>query len=357
MPAINSLGTLSARSYGFTARKYGPPAWTTFAAMNGSTVRANMTDAAWGPVNGFAAVGVNNFAYAVGAGSSNGIAWNTPILMNGYSVISIPDAVAADYSTGAIMMVGHTNGSAPISAYSTNGGATWTTPITISASRYWPRSLIRTGSGGFVFMATDASNVGYVFRNTSASGAWSAPYLMNGYASQCNIEGMAMDSSGRIVGVGYASNRPVSTISTDGGLTWTTPAIMNNVAAAWFMQSVAVSETGRWVAVGYNGATSVSAYSDNGGVNWTSPTVIAGIQYAIGIAYSAGMFVISGALNSNKIAYTASSNGATWDTAAYVNTSSTTISCSKVVANDTGRFLLVGPHPTTGVPMYSTIQY
>lgn len=353
MPAINSLGTLSARSYGFAARKYGPPAWTTFAAMNGSTARANMTDAGWGPVYGFTAVGVNNFAYAVGAGSSNGIAWNTPALMNGHSVISVPDTVAADYSSGAIMMVGRNNSGFPLSAYSLDGSVTWTTPTAFAAVRYWSRSLIRTGSGGFVFMATNGSNVGYVFRNTSVSGAWSAPYLMNGYASQCNIEGMAMDSSGRIVGVGYASNRPVSTISTDGGLTWTTPAIMNNVAATWYMQSVAVSETGRWVAVGYNGVTSVSAYSDNGGVNWTSPTVIPGLQYALGVAYSSGKFVVSG----NVSSYAVSADGVNWSAAAYVNTSSTNITCSKVVANDTGRFLLVGPHPTTGVPMYSTIQY
>jgi photosystem II stability/assembly factor-like uncharacterized protein len=77
---------------------------------------------------------------------------------------------------------------------------------------------------------------------------------MNGSTTFAQMKGVAVNSSGLFVAVGFNTNNYPMYATSSNGSTWTTPALMNGSSTAAIMNSVAVNSAGLFVAVGSNGS-------------------------------------------------------------------------------------------------------
>ena len=202
-----------------------------------------------------------------------------------------------------------------LTARSTDGGATWTTPTPLNSNAAsdsgddWARQIASDGAGNWVAVwESDDSLFGTIgddwdilaARSTDGGATWTDPVPLNSNAAADSgwdmIPQIAADSAGNWVAVWSSSDNPGGTIgddwdiltarSTDCGATWTAPVSLGSAAASdsgddWAPQITLDSE-GNWGAV-WGSSDSLggtigddwdilAARSTDGGVTWTDPT-------------------------------------------------------------------------------------
>ena len=279
--------------------------WTSPSLMNGSTTAAYMGSVAVNSSGLFVSVGYDNINYAaLYATSTDGSNWTTPAFMNGNSVDTFYMLAVAVNSAGLFLAVGFDVNNYPVYVTSTDG-STWTIPVSIAgyAGIFSPVSVAVSSAGRWVAVGNDGN--GRPMYTTSADGAtWTTPAYINGVTDPVQITSVAVNSAGLFVAVGSKSTNTFSSsavyaYSTDGS-TWTTPAFMNNTTATTAqIYGVAVNSAGVFVAVGYNNnGWPVYAYSTNG-TSWSTPAqlVSSGTETATlnGVtANSSGLFAAVG---------------------------------------------------------------
>jgi len=176
-------------------------------------------------------------------------------------------------------------------AYSNDGGVTWTSGGAISSSSAW--SSVAYAGGRWVAVSDTSASLS-VF-SVDGGVSWSN----GGAMASANWKSIAY---GMGLWVAVASGGTVAASSADGGLTWTArtlPSSSNWNSVTW--------GNGRWVAVS-NTSGQVAAYSLNG-TTWTAASL--GVtQGWYRVAYGQGLFVA--VTNDTDVSIVTSEDGIVW---------------------------------------------
>lgn len=281
--------------------------------------------------------------------------FTSPALVNGSTTPATLLAVAVS-NTGRYAAVGSRqfDGSQlPVAATSTNG-TTWTTPAVMggTSSGALMYGVAVNSSGLFVAVGYNSSGFRPVYSTSSDGSTWTVPALMNGSTDQGTILGVTVNSTGRFVAVGHNNSAvPIFATSTN-GTTWTTPAAMAapSVDGA-YMTAVAVNSAGRWVAVGYDNNIAPLFSTSVDAVTWTTPAFMGAggdAQMTSVTVNSAGRWVAVGYRNIGAIpVYSTSTDGITWTTPAAINGSTSAVRMASVTVNSSGLFMAVGYNNNT----------
>jgi len=236
-------GKFVAVSYGATSASYLPDLsnnlYVTVTNVASGVIN-NFTYAGQGAGGNFVAVQASTGTYI----STTGASWSAGGALPTGSWTSVAYGVVSSVSTWVVVQNGSNN-----TAYSTNGGTTWTTGGTLSVSGTW--SSIAFGNGKFITLLGSASS-------TTAN------------------------------------------ISSNGGTSWTATGTLPS--ATWIAVAYGA---GTWVAIGTSGT--VAAYSTNDGTSWTSSTLPTNAGWT-SVTYGNGRFVA--VANGTAAAY--SLDGITW---------------------------------------------
>lgn len=306
--------------------------------------------------------------------STDGNIWST-LTQIPSGTFAVSGAAIAVNAAGLFVIIGYRdfggNTGVPVYLTSTNG-TTWSSITQFTGlSNCKLNGLTVDSSGRFVAVGT-GPNQEFVTAyadslNTTTLSSWTVTIGSNAIGSRFNARSVCVNSStGQFVAVGYnAYNYPTTSIST-GGATWAAPATMNGSTTIAIMTGVAVNSSGLYVAVGYNYANGTGSgypvYSTStNGTTWTTPAVINGtttFAYMMGIAVnSSGLFVAVGYnVSGGYPVYTISGNGSTWSTPATMGLSATATNIVAVTANPSGKFVAVGYYSSNGFAAYATSQ-
>ena len=230
-------------------------------------------------------------------------------------------------------------------------------PATMSSTAFKAYGVAVNSSGRFVAVGFGQ----YQFPRAAYSSdgiTWSTPALMGGSTVDTRMYAVTVNSSGLFVAVGARATNAVASYSSD-GITWTAPALMNGLSTTGIMYGVAVNSSGLFVAVGpRNSGIGVAAYSSDG-MTWSTPALMNGStalnwMHAVTVN-SSGLFVAVGYGNNSQPAFATSTNGMTWTTPADMNGSGVVAYMNGVAVNSSGLFAAVG-YNSSGYPVaaYST---
>jgi hypothetical protein len=260
------------------------------------------------------------------------------------------------------------------SIYSTNGGATWSTPATMgSALSGTTMSAVAVDSTSGNWMAVSASpgilstTYGPWFSTSSNGTTWATPTII-GVTQNKNVIPEAIcanPNSGIMVMVGAINNAPTEGCYALSGneATWTSVSAMPSASPSATMLGVCVKDDGtQYVAVGLVGSAPGASYSANGS-SWSVPQTVAGVAstgyfYACAYSPTLGLYVAVGSQHPSGNYYPAasySSDGQTWSTATYMDPALATKGEMRSVCwcSTWGIFVAVGYAQPTLYPTYS----
>lgn len=144
-------------------------------------------------------------------------------------------------------------------AYSTNGGVTWTAGGALPSSSIW--NALAFGNNAFVAVATGSTAGAY---STNHGVTWTATTLPNAL-------GYTAIAFGNNTFVAVINGANAAAYSTNNGVTWTAVSLPATGASSW----VAIA-FGNSTFVAVTGSTTAAAYSTDNGVTWepvTTPAV------------------------------------------------------------------------------------
>jgi hypothetical protein len=201
--------------------------------------------------------------------------------------------------------------STTVNAYSTNGGATWTSGGALPAGMSGVTVGVAYGystatSGRWVAISSNGNSC----FSTSGGASWTAGGTLPAGTYSCIAYGQGRWVALTTGGVGTA-------FSTDGGVTWIAGFSLPT-STTWI--SIAYGAN-KFVAVSSDGAVD-PAYSVDGGVNWsnTGETGYLGTGTVTDVRYGQGVFVVTTSSSNNMVS---SENGINWTTRAITRASGT----------------------------------
>ena len=318
--AVNSAGKFVAvgnntSSYPVAAYSTDGTTWTTPALMNGSSVYAVMSGVTVNSSGLFVAVGWNASNYPVSAYSTDGTTWTTPATMNGSTTGAYMFGVAVN-SSGLFAAVGRSNSTYGVAAYSTDG-ITWTTPALLNGnSTYFVMSTSQfitvNSSGLFVAVGTGTSSKP-IATYSSDGMTWSTPAAMNGTTNDVNMTAVTVNNTtGKFIAVGQGNPVPTTTggsilpafATSTNGTTWTTPVSMNGAITPTYPLGLAVDSNGRFVMVGYGYGNTTSGNAPVSAYSWDTAGTAGQQAYTV-----AGTYTWVAPANVTKVSVVALGNG------------------------------------------------
>ena len=216
--------------------------------------------------------------------TDGGVTWSTPaadIYSDGGTAFNPQISVAADGTAYAVWY--RWNGSNDIvqSAWSTDGGLTWSTPENLSTdggTAIAPQiSVDAEGTAIAAWIRSDGSNFIVQSRSSSDGGVtWSTPTenlsadVSDAYGPQLRAYG-----AGNAIAVWTVSGTVQSAWSSDGGVTWSTPEDLSAADGYAEDPQVSVTAAGNAIAIwrrddDFSNHVQ-SAWSNDGGVTWSTP--------------------------------------------------------------------------------------
>jgi hypothetical protein len=223
------------------------------------------------------------------------------------------------------------------SGSSGDGGATWSTPVDLSAAggdAYSPQISVDSSGTVFAIWEFDDGIVESRVQTSSSTdggATWSTPVDLSAAGGVANSPQISVDSSGTAIAIwirfdginAFVQSRS----STDGGETWLTP--VNNLSAAGgdaYSPQISVDSSGTVFAIWNRsvggGSIPQSSSSVNGGVTWSTPVDLSapgGLAYnpQISVDSSGTVFAIWVRSDSGNFLLQTSSSvngGVTWST-------------------------------------------
>jgi len=195
-----------------------------------------------------------------------------------------------------------------VTAYSTNGGYTWTAGATLPSSGTWSTIAYgRLTNGSTRWVALKANSTECAFTANGAQSSWTTGGALPASSNWSSIA----YGKGKFVAIASGTNS--FAYSTDGGATWTAGSLPNVGTNLW--ASVAYGNN-RFVAVSATSGTT-AAYSLDG-ITWTSATLSVSAAYS-SVRYGQGVFL---AVNDSNNA-SSSEDGIKWTTRALTRGSGT----------------------------------
>jgi len=187
----------------------------------------------------------------VSSSTDGGATWSTPFAVGSDGDDSFDARLATDGETVTIVYsLGYPPDGHIETSRSTDDGATWSTPIRLSG-------LGQGGAGpevvtdGETITATWARAFGGINRvqvssSTDGGANWSSPTTLSADGAEANSPSIATD--GEIITVAWARAQVAtfqiqSSSSLDGGATWSTPVTLSTIAAGAFSPQVAIAAT------------------------------------------------------------------------------------------------------------------
>ena len=178
-------------------------------------------------------------------------------------------------------------------AYSTNGGVTWTAGGALPSSSIW--NALAFGNNAFVAVATGSTAGAY---STNHGVTWTATTLPNAL-------GYTAIAFGNNTFVAVINGANAAAYSTNNGVTWTAVSLPATGASSW----VAIA-FGNNTFVAVEALSAVGAYSTNNGVSWTAVSLPNAGGYSA-VAFGNSTFVAVGYGTSSYAAYS-TNNGVAW---------------------------------------------
>lgn len=221
---------------------------------------------------------------------------------------------------------------------------------------------VAVNSAGVIVAVGYNSSTQPLYSTATTVSTLPTPALMNGSTAVGHMNAVAVNSAGLFVAVGYTvvAGVPFSTVppvyaTSSDGYTWISPALMNGSTVDGEMLSIAVNSSGVFVAIGVNPSTRPIFSRSTNGSTWTTPAQISGSYcYLQSITVnSAGLFVAVGTSGTSRPNYTTSSDGSTWSALSEIS-SSTTTSLTAVTVNSAGLFVAVGYDTPSYTAKYTT---
>jgi len=280
-------------------------------------------------------VRIDGGVYRVQAASStdDGATWSTPVTLSDPGESASRPQLATDGTTITAIWERYIGSYLPIqTASSTDGGTTWSTPVTLSDAgqeAYNPQLV----TDGTTITATWSRIDGIYFRIQTASSTdggttWSAPVTLSDAGQSAERPQLVTDGTTiTITWLRYDGShyRIQAASSADGGITWSTPVDLSASGGNSYEPQLVTDGTTITVIWYRYDASSVgrvqTASSTDGGTTWSTPTTVSDpvenafeVQLATdGTTITAVWFRSDG---SNDRIQTASStdDGTTWST-------------------------------------------
>jgi hypothetical protein len=269
--------------------------------------------------------------------TDGGASWSTPVsLSDGSQNAFFPQIVTDGTTITAIWNWFDGSNEVVQSASSTDGGATWSAPVTLSDPGESTGNPQVTTDGTTItalWNRFDGSNDRIQAANSTDGGAtWSTPVTLSD-AGGSAFGASAVISSTAIVATWTRSDgtnyRIQSASSTDGGATWTTPVTVSEPGQDAFTQQMVTD--GTIITVLWKQSDGVSnrirsAFSTDGGSTWSSPVNLsaaggdAGAPQVVsdGTTTTAAWVRFDGSDDRVQLA-SSSDGGVTWETAVTVS--------------------------------------
>ena len=335
MPTIITRGGLSAKGFGYTGNK--PPSFNGFSNFATPFGFHSFTPAvvALSPTNAIVIAGYDaSFAGQTTMSLDGGVTWSTPIsfaaascsiqaigisLTNAWTIFFVandgfiyhtrstdngvswstptrfsvsPPAtsnaifvvnVATNPTTGTMVAIGN-SGAYPSSyypyyVYSTDHGATWSTPANMGSAGATPISLLYPiipipNSSAFVATATNSSSV-YALATTSSDGTtWTTPTAMSGTSPGQTVAGLCVDNNGTVWSIGNNAGFSINS-STNNGATWTTTNVLSVLGTGY---NIVCNKLNQLVVVGVSYSTYDVVYSLYNGSTWNPAVSITNLR-------------------------------------------------------------------------------
>lgn len=206
-------------------------------------------------------------------------------------------------------------------------------------------NIISVGSGSM-------RALGFGARPTGFNG-FNAPALMNGSTSLYAMYNVVWSPTlNRFVATGYDGNNYLVYANSTTGASWPTPTTVG--AFNINIGGLAVNSSGLMVSVGFLSTYYPFAYYSTNGTSWTYASISSSVKtYVVPvICNSSGTFYAFGQLNGNSTGqYYTSTNGSTWSAAQTVGTATTFTPKSAALGSGTN-LCLVGTNASS-YPVYS----
>jgi hypothetical protein len=209
-------------------------------------------------------------------------AWSASIDVSNTADDSYYPVMAVDSSTAYIAWEEHTPGNAEIFySNSTDGGATWSTPVNVSSNSgdsWVPTIAVDSGTIYLAWTDFTPGNWEVFYSNSTDGGAtWSAPVNVSENAGTSFRPSMALDSGA--IRLAWFDDAPGNaeifySNSTDGGATWSAPVNVSNTAAASNNPSIAVAAGAIHIVWADDTPGSREIFYSNsvdGGATWSTP--------------------------------------------------------------------------------------
>lgn len=217
--------------------------WTTPVRISTAGQNTRVADIAFDGQNSLAVVWtrqLSGFTYTVSASGSSdlGNTWATQQDLNSTSPGSIEPQIASN-GTGLFVALWHRTSSPVVveSSVTTNSGSTWASPVTASVGSISSTFPQLVGVSGNKIVATWLQNISSITVvsssvSTNNGASWSTPVTMSNPSSNATEAQLLRTPAGTLVSVWYqdlgSGNQIFSSRSTDEGLNWSTPTAVSS---------------------------------------------------------------------------------------------------------------------------------
>jgi hypothetical protein len=304
--------------------------------------------------------------YFVQSNSSDdgGATWSMPVDVTEGTTFIGDTAVAFDSSGNAIAVWSEDLGSGYTirSSRSTDDGASWSSPVNVSASAYAASPQIATDPAGNAIVVWNQNDgVNDIIRasnSTDGGVTWASPTSISASGQTSYGQQLTVDASGRAIAVWYGTDGSKfvvrSSSSDDAGATWSSAKELSSSSGDSFNPIVKFISPGRavssWSSAEGSDVIVETRWSDDGGVTWqapiaaaTAPGEVYGIRYA---SDSRGNMMLvwhrSDGVSSNIAQYTVSIDGGlTWSDATDLSGAPVSISYMSVSVDSLDRGTLM----------------
>lgn len=196
-----------------------------------------------------------------GSRSTNGGAsWSTPANLSESSQSAGHQRLAVDGSGNAVAVWKRYDGNVDIvqSSRLLAGGVSWSTPVNVSPDGIQAATpqVAVDGEGNAVSVWRSYGVDGTIIqssRSTDGGASWSTPVQLSVYPGSSDNPQVAVDGEGNVAAVWQQSNGSNGIIrfsrSTDGGVSWTVPTDLSEPGQSAITPEVAVDESGNAVAL------------------------------------------------------------------------------------------------------------
>ena len=229
--------------------------------------------------------GTNNIVQS-SASADNGATWSTPVDVSatGGSAFAPQIVVTGTNTLSAIWY--RSNGTNLIvqSSLSTNNGATWSTPVNVSAALgdAVDPQLVVTGANALsaIWYRFNGTNLIVQSSASADNGAtWSAPVDVSVTGGDAFAPQLVVTGTNALSAIWYrfngTNNIVQSSLSADSGATWSTPVDVSTTGGDAAFPQIVVTGTNALSAIWYrnNGTNNIvqSSLSADNGANWSTP--------------------------------------------------------------------------------------